>query len=77
MIKEIREKQCKVKHGITKKEKKYTINLVVKYHIVIISDTNISRKEIKNNIYGIKELKNISVYTLTSKRHPILMKRKS
>ncbi|WP_069648987.1 hypothetical protein [Caloranaerobacter ferrireducens] len=70
LISDIRNKSCRLKDGITKEIKSFEIDENVKYHIVIISDTNIPKKQMKVNIEGVNSLSNVCVYLLTSNQHP-------
>lgn len=70
LIEDIRNKGCRLKDGVTKEVKSFKIDKNLKYHIVIISDTNISKKRMKANLEGTSKLRNVCVYSLSSNQHP-------
>lgn len=70
LITDIRNKSCHLKDGITKTVKSFELDQDIKYHVVIISDTNIPKKQMKENIERTQELNNVCVYSLTSNKHP-------
>lgn len=70
LIEEIRNKSCHLKDGVTKEDEFLELDENIKYHVVIISDTNISREQLNENLEGTRSLKNVCVYCLTSNEHP-------
>lgn len=69
-IREIISKEYSLKDGLTKKVSKGQISDDLNYHIVIVSDKNISEIKFNRNIEETKNLEHVKVYCLTSKVHP-------
>ena len=59
-----------LKDGLTKTISTGRISDKLKYHVVIISDKNISDTKFQRNIEETKNLNNVKVYCLTSNQHP-------
>lgn len=69
-IKNILSKDYNLKDGLTKTISTGHISNKLKYHVVIISDKNISDVKFKRNIEETKHLNYVKVYCLTSNQHP-------
>jgi len=59
-----------LKDGLTKKVSTGHISNMLKYHVVIISNKNISETKFNRNIEETKTLNHLKVYCLTSNQHP-------
>jgi hypothetical protein len=72
LINEIKGGKCSIKDGNTKVEENLSISINAKYHIVIVSDKNISEKQMQSNFNELSTLTlgNVCVYILTSAVHP-------
>jgi len=69
-IQKVLSKNYNLKDGLTKTISSGHISNNLKYHVVIISDKNISETKFKRNIEETIDLNNVKVYCLTSNQHP-------
>lgn len=69
-IQSVLSKNYSLKDGLTKGLTNGIISNELKYHVVIISDKNISKTKFIKNIEETKYLSNVKVYCLTSNQHP-------
>jgi len=67
----IKDKDCKIRDGITKEDKHYNISSTASFNVVIVSDQNINPKTLKNHLENIKKLGgDVEIYILSKKEHP-------
>ena len=70
-LNQIRNKDCKIRDGITKEDKHYTIHPDASFNVVVVSDQNINPNMLKNHEKNIKKLgKDIELFVLSRKEHP-------
>lgn len=70
LVKQIQNKEVRIRDGITKNGTILQIHAKIKYHIVIISDQNIPKAKFDSNRVGVKKLKDVEVYVLSGNKHP-------
>lgn len=67
----IKNKTCKIRDGITKEDKYYTVSKSVSYNVVIMSNQNINPKKIQEHQKNIKKLgRDVELFILSQKKHP-------
>ncbi len=71
MIRQIRGSQVRLKDGITKKLEEIYVSSNCSYHILIISDQNISDAQLKASLTGVEEYEpDVTTYVLSGSVHP-------
>ncbi len=67
----IRGKECIIKDGQTKEKRSFVISKSAIYDIVVVSDQNISKTTLKEQLVGAQIYsQDVSVHILTEKEHP-------
>jgi len=70
LIDKIKGKEGKIKDGITKEQKELSFSENLEYHVVLVSELNISPKQLEKNKNGVSGLSNVKVYFLSGGIHP-------
>jgi len=67
---DINRKDCFITDGIKKEKALYKFGDDVKYHVVVVSDQNISSEKFERNMKGVEKLTSVKAYSLSAKLHP-------